>query len=289
MDVIREHYDLGNELYVATLGTRTMQYTGAYYRNGDESLDDAQLNKMHLLSLKLDLPTKGEESMLTVMDIGCGWGALAHYLATNYNVKVVGITLSKEQKKYADDNFSHPNVEIRLQDYRHVTEKFDRIVTVGMIEHVGQKNYDVFFESVNKALKEDGLYVLHTIGRQQDLFAPGGKQPFIEKYIFPGICIPCMGDMIRSSNPYFILEDFQNIGPSYAKTLRDWWKLYDENRHTLPERFQTPFFHRMWIIYLNQCESAFKYRYLNLWQFVFHKQGVLHPQANHARRFTPHF
>jgi len=276
-EVIDLHYNLGNELFVAMLGP-TMQYTCGYWKNETRTLDTAQWNKMRLLSMKLNLK-KG----LKVLDIAAGFGTFAEHLAKTYDVDVVGVTLSEAQKAYADQYCAHDRVEIRIQDYRHipVTEKYDRIVSVGMFEHVGHWNYKLFFEHVNRLLAPNGIFVLHTIGHSTFLHNQG-TDPFIEKYIFPGGCIPGLNDVTDNSFPYFILEDMQNIGPSYAKTLNAWRKNFNSAKN-IPAQFQTPSFKRMWNIYLSQCEAVFSTRYLQLWQFVFVKKGFTHGQSDYAR------
>jgi len=255
-----------------------MQYTCAYWKNETRTLDIAQLNKMRLISMKLNL-TKG----LKVLDIGCGFGTLAEYLAKTYDVDVVGVTLSGAQKAYADQHCAHDRVEIRIQDYRDipVTEKYDRIVSVGMFEHVGHHNYKSFFKHVNRLLAPDGIFVLHTMGEATVLYNKG-TDPFIEKYIFPGGCVPGLHDVTNNAFPYFVLEDMQNIGPSYAKTLHAWRKNFNSAKN-LPAQFQTPVFKRMWNLYLAQLEAVFETRYLQLWQFVFVKHDVPHLQSDYAR------
>lgn len=257
---IASHYDIGNDLYTKMLG-KSMMYTCAYFNKNDMTLDEAQYAKMELIAKKLNL-TKG----MTVLDIGCGFGSMAYHLANKYDVIVTGVTLSKEQKNYADTHFNHKNVTIELKDYRHVTNKFDRVYSIGMFEHVGRDNYKTYYDKCNELLKDDGIMLLHTIGIKNP--SKWDHNCFISKYIFPGGELPRMTDVIKDYTYQWHLEDFQNFGLSYAKTLRCWrenignWEGLDE--------YDTVF-RRKWDFYLLGCAAAFQNRDIYLWQFVYTK------------------
>jgi cyclopropane-fatty-acyl-phospholipid synthase len=257
-DNISLHYDVGNNLYSKMLG-KHMQYTCAYYHKDDLTLDEAQYAKMELIAKKLRL-----EEGLTILDIGCGFGSLANHLATKYKVNVVGVTLSKEQVKYHEEHFKHPNVHIKYMDYRDVSGTFDRVYSIGMFEHVGKINYKEYYDKCHSLLKDEGIMLLHTIGGCN---ATGGQ--FMTKYIFPECELPELSDLTKSYTDQWHLEDFQNFGQSYAKTLRAWhhnigdWQGLDE--------YDTKF-RRMWDYYLLGCAAAFQRKQIYLWQFVYTKK-----------------
>ena len=259
-DNISLHYDVGNNLYSKMLG-KHMQYTCAYYHKDDLTLDEAQYAKMELIAKKLRL-----EEGLTVLDIGCGFGSLANHLATKYKVNVVGVTLSKEQVKYHEEHFKHPNVHIKYMDYRNVTGSFDRVYSIGILEHIGKINYKTFYDKCHSLLKDEGIMLLHTIGGCN---AQRSSAVFITKYIFPEGELPTLSDLTKGYTDQWHLEDFQNFGLSYAKTLRDWqhnigdWQGLDE--------YDTKF-RRMWDYYLLGCAAAFQQKQIYLWQFVYTKK-----------------
>jgi cyclopropane-fatty-acyl-phospholipid synthase len=257
---IASHYDIGNNLYEKMLG-KYMQYTCAYFHKSNMTLDEAQLAKMELIAKKLNL-VKG----MTVLDIGCGFGSMAFHLASNYGVIVTGVTLSKEQKKYADKHFSHENVTIELKDYRHVDKKFDRVYSVGMFEHVGRDNYKEYFDKCYDLLEDDGIMLLHTIGTKDQ--SKWHYNCFINKYIFPEGELPRFIDMIGDYTNQWHLEDFQNFGLSYAKTLRNWKKNIGDWSGLKEYDIK---FRRMWDFYLLGCAAAFQNRDIYLWQFVYTK------------------
>jgi len=258
-----KHYDAGNDLYEKMLDKR-MVYTCAYWKNAS-SLDEAQEGKLDLICRKLGLK-KG----MKVLDIGCGWGSFAKYAAEKYQVEVVGVTVSKEQVKLAEKRCKGLPVKIRLQDYRDIDEKFDRIVSVGMFEHVGYKNYKAYMQVVSRCLKDDGLFLLHTIGGNSSKIK---GEPWLDKYIFPGGMIPSIKQIGKSIEKKFVMEDFHNFGFDYYTTLMEWYKNFDSNwdkiKHNYNERF-----YRMWKFYLLLCAGGFKSRHLQLWQIVLSKKGV---------------
>ena len=212
---ISHHYDIGNELFEKMLG-KHMQYTCAYFNKPNMTLDEAQYAKMELIAKKLDLKPN-----MKVIDIGCGFGSLAQHLAKRYNVYVIGVTLSKEQKSYADKHFPHPKITIELKDYRHVRGQFDRVYSVGMFEHVRRSNYKEYYDKCYELLKPDGIMLIHTIGTNSRKW---NQYSFINKYIFPGGELPHIENLTHSFVDKWHLEDWQNMGLSYAKTLRAWHK-----------------------------------------------------------------
>lgn len=205
---------------------------------------------------------------MTVLDIGCGWGGLAKYLTENYGVQVLGITISKEQAKLAEELCKGLPVNIRIQDYRSLEGKFDRIVSVGMFEHVGVKNYPAYFNTVNRCLKEEGIFLLHTIG----LSAPSryGMDPWLDKYIFPNAYLPSTGQIVRAFEPFFKLEDWHNFGDYYDRTLMCWYDNFNRNWQFIQKNYDNRFF-RMWNYYLLSCAATFRSGKNSLWQVVLTK------------------
>ena len=254
-----QHYDVGNELYTRMLD-KNMCYSCGYWKEAD-NLDDAQEAKLDLICRKLKL-----KPGMSVLDIGCGWGSFAKFAAEKYGVKVVGVTISKEQKKLAEERCKGLDVEIRLQDYRDVKDKFDRILSIGMFEHVGPKNYQAYFDTVNRCLKEDGLTLLHTIGRKETGKPIG--DPWLDKYIFPGGVLPSVYQISEVTDKLFRLEDWHNFGPYYDLTLMEWHKNFNESWNEIKKDYDERFF-RMWNYYLLICAAAFRSRDIQLWQVVF--------------------
>ena len=257
------HYDLGNDLYEAMLDTR-MVYTCGYWKVAT-TLDEAQEAKLDLVCRKIGLKA-GDH----ILDIGCGWGSFAKYAAEKYGATVVGITISKEQAALARERCAGLPIEIRVQDYREVNETFDHIVSLGMFEHVGVKNYPAYFEVVRRCLKEDGLFLLHTIG---NTYSQVTSDAWIEKYIFPGGMLPSVSQIGTAIEKLFVMEDWHNFGTHYDKTLMAWFKNFDAAwpslRATYGERF-----YRMWKYYLLSCAGAFRARNVHLWQIVLSPRGV---------------
>lgn len=260
LEVGKKHYDAGNDLYRLMLDKR-MNYSCAYWKNA-KTLDKAQEDKLDLICKKLQLK-KGEK----VLDIGCGWGSFAKFAAQKYKVKVTGITISKEQAKLAKEVCKGLDIDIRLQDYRKLNEKFDKIVSIGMFEHVGVKNYKTYMKTVSKNLKENGLFLLHTIGRNTSVIT---TDPWFNKYIFPNSMLPSLKQISKASESIFILEDWHSFGPDYDKTLMEWHNNFNKNwdkiKHNYDERFK-----RMWNYYLMASAGSFRARRNQLWQIVFSK------------------
>ena len=239
----KEHYDIGNDLYQLMLDKR-MTYTCGYWKNA-KNLEEAQEAKLDLICKKLGLK-KGDK----VLDIGCGWGSFAKYAAEKYGARVVGITVSKEQVELARKLCKGLPVEIRIQDYREVNEKFDHVVSIGMFEHVGYKNYRTFFKTVHKCLKDDGLFLLHTMG-QRDSY-PDFNHPdyhWVLKHIFPNGMIPSIKQIGKATEELFVMEDWHTFREDYDKTIMAWWNNFDKNWPKLRAKYGDRFY-RMWRFYV---------------------------------------
>lgn len=260
----QHHYDLGDDLFAAMLDKR-MLYSCGYWKNA-KNLDQAQEHKLELICKKLYL-----KPGMKVLDIGCGWGGLALYAAKNYGVSVVGVTVSKEQAAYAQKIAQGYPVEIRLQDYRDVHETFDRIVSVGMFEHVGYKNYDTFMRIACNLLADDGLMLLHTIGGNRSETC---GDDWIEKYIFPNGMLPSISQIGAAIENRFVMEDWHNFSADYDKTLMAWHANFIKHWPELQSKYGDEFY-RMWNYYLLSCAGMFRARCLQLWQIVLSKKGVL--------------
>lgn len=262
-EVAHQHYDLGNDLFTCMLDKRKM-YSCGYFKN-TENLDEAQEAKLKLSCEKLQL-----KPGMRLLDIGCGWGGLARYAAENYGVQVVGVTISKEQQTFASEYCKHLDVDIRLQDYRDIEDCFDRIISIGMFEHVGPLNYPVYMRKVHDLLKQEGLFLLHSIGTTTS--APL-TDPWFRRYIFPNAVLPLASQIAKTSEPFFVMEDWQNFGAFYDKTLSCWYQNFTTHWPELQSQFDDRFY-RMWTYYLLTCAGAFRARKLQLWQTVFSKGGV---------------
>lgn len=259
----KEHYDLGNDLFNAMLDPN-MQYSCAYWKDAD-TLADAQVAKLKMICEKLQL-----KPGMKVLDIGCGWGGLAAYMAKEYGVSVVGVTISKEQQQLAQKRCEGLPVQIMLQDYRDLNEEFDRIVSVGMFEHVGPKNYRTYFNVVNRCLKKDGLFLLHCIGSNTS----GVKaDAWISKYIFPNGCLPSIRQIADEAEGHLIMEDWHNFGADYDKTLMAWDENFVRAWDSIKDSY-SPRFYRMFRYYLNACAGAFRARDIQLWQVLFSHSGL---------------
>ena len=260
---VAHHYDLGNEFYKLFLD-KNMLYSCAYFHNDNQSLEQAQRNKLRLIASKLNLQP-GQK----VLDIGCGWGDMALYLASMEDVHVIGVTLSTEQQKLATERAAEmglsDRVEFRLQDYRELTEQFDRVVSVGMFEHVGVAHYDEFFAKLNDLMPDDGLALIHSIGHMSP---PGMASKFMRKYIFPGAYSPALSEVFASveRNSLWCL-DLEFLRVHYANTLAHWEKRFQENRDKVEEMYDERFA-RMWEFYLISAEAMFRTGS----QLVFHMQ-----------------
>ncbi|HLB57554.1 MAG TPA: cyclopropane fatty acyl phospholipid synthase [Gammaproteobacteria bacterium] len=261
LDVGKKHYDIGNVLFEKMLDSR-MNYTCGYWKNA-QNLDEAQLAKLELTCQKLAL-----KPGMRLLDIGCGWGALAKYAAEKYGVSVVGVTISEQQRDYAQKNCAGLPVDIRFQDYRDVKEKFDRISSLGMFEHVGHQNYETYMKIVHDCLKDDGLFLLHTIGDN----LTSVPNEWITKYIFPNGMLPSITLIGKSIEGLFVMEDWHNFGADYDKTLMAWQHNFATHWNELKNEYDDRFY-RMWNYYLLSCAGGFRSRTVQLWQIVLSKGG----------------
>ncbi|GAB0114086.1 class I SAM-dependent methyltransferase [Acidisoma sp. C75] len=253
---VAHHYDLNGRLYSLFLD-RDRQYSCAYFPRGDETLEEAQLAKKHHIAAKLKL----DRPDLSVLDIGCGWGGMALTLARDYGARVTGITLSSEQlaeaRARAEAEGLTDRVKFELLDYRAVQERFDRIVSVGMFEHVGVNHYGAYFNMVKRTLKDDGVALIHTIGRSD---GPGTTNPWIAKYIFPGGYSPALSEMMTAIQRVgLIATDIEVLRLHYAKTLREWRRRFAANRDAIQALYDERFC-RMFEFYLAGSELAFHYQ-----------------------------
>ncbi len=264
--VAEGHYDLGNDLYEVMLDKR-MIYTCAYWSATlkPKNLDEAQEAKLDLICRKIRLK-KGDR----VLDIGCGWGGFAQYAAEHYGASVVGITISKEQLALAQERCKGLPIELRFQDYRDVNETFDHIVSIEMFEAVGYKNFRTYFECAARCLKDDGLFLLQTIG---DNYSRIVGEPWIEKYIFPNGALPSLAQIGKAVEGLFVVEDLHNFGADYDRTLMAWFANFDAAWPTLREKYGERFY-RMWKYYLHCFAGSFRTRTISDWQIVFSKKGV---------------
>lgn len=258
-----KHYDQGNDLYRAMLG-KSLTYTCGYWQDA-KNLDEAQEAKLDLVCRKIGL--KPEDS---VLDIGCGWGSFLKFAAEKYKAKGVGITVSKEQVSLAQELCNNFPIEIRLEDYRNIKGKFDHVVSLGMFEHVGRKNYRDYMKIVHNALKDSGLFLLHTIGSSKSLV---NTDPWIQKYIFPNSMLPSIAQIGKSIEGLFVMEDWHNFGADYDKTLMAWFQNFNLAWPEL-SKYYSERFYRMWKYYLMSSAASFRSRQIQLWQIVLSKNGV---------------
>ena len=261
----RHHYDIGNDLYTRMLDKR-MMYSCAYWRGADD-LDKAQEAKLDIVCRKLDL-----QPGMRVLDIGCGWGGMARYAAEKYGVEVVGITVSKEQASYAERICQGLPVTIKLQDYRKVGGIFDRVLSLGMFEHVGYKNYRIFMRNVRRFLRENGLALLHTIGNNRTTTT---TDKWINRYIFPNSMLPSPKQISAASEGLFVIEDWHNFGADYDTTLMHWYSNFEKCWQELRGDKYDERFYRMWKYYLLACAGSFRARKNQLWQLVLSPMGCV--------------
>jgi cyclopropane-fatty-acyl-phospholipid synthase len=261
-EVAERHYDIGNDVFEAMLDS-SMSYSCAYWSRAD-NLEQAQHDKLDMICRKLELKP-GER----LLEIGCGWGGLARHAATHYGVEVLGVTVSVEQKKLAEICCQGLPVDIQLLDYRLLQGCFDKIVSVGMFEHVGPKNHAIYFQKAFDVLKDDGLFLLHTIGN----FATSTHtDPWIDRHIFPNGKVPSAREITKAIEQRFIIEDWHNFGQDYDRTLMAWWKNFDQAWPSLSAKYDERFY-RMWKYYLMCCAGYFRSRQGQLWQLVLSKQS----------------
>jgi cyclopropane-fatty-acyl-phospholipid synthase len=257
------HYDIGNDLYEIMLD-ESMAYSCGYWKKAT-TLKEAQEAKFDLVCRKLNLE-KGQK----ILDIGSGWGGFMQFAAQKYGVSCIGITVSKEQVKYANKISKNLPVETRLQDYRDITGRFDHIVSFGMFEHVGYKNYRAFMKKVNSILKDNGLFLLHTIGNNISVVF---VDSWMGKYIFPNSMLPSIKRIAESIEGLFVMEDWHNFGADYDTTLMNWYGNFNAGWDRLRDKYGDRFY-RMWKYYLLLSAGSFRSRKNQLWQIVLSKKGV---------------
>jgi cyclopropane-fatty-acyl-phospholipid synthase len=261
--IAKRHYDIGNRLFSMMLDKR-MNYSCAYW-NRAATLDEAQEAKLELICRKMGLVPG-----MRVLDIGCGWGSFARFAAEKFAARVLGITVSRQQVEFAADYCQGLDVQIELQDYRKVQGQFDRIVSIGMFEHVGYKNYATFMNVVHRCLSPDGLFLLHTIGSNTSSHS---TDPWFNKYIFPNSMLPSARQITSAAEGLFVLEDWHSLGPHYDRTLMAWHANFTRNWDHVKDAYDQRFY-RMWSYYLLLSAGAFRARSNQLWQIVFSKNGI---------------
>lgn len=257
------HYNIGNDLYEAMLD-KHMLYSCGYWKGAD-NLDQAQENKLRLIFNKLQL-----EPGMKVLDIGCGWGGAARFAAEQYGVSVTGVTVSSEQVKKAEELGQNLPVDISLMDYRDIQGTYDRIYSIGMFEHVGVKNYRQFFKITSQCLKDDGLFLLHTIGSKRSSM---NTDKWTHKYIFPNSMLPSAKQITTASEGLHVMEDWHAFGNDYYKTLKAWHTNFEHHWPDLKQAYDERFY-RMWRYYLLSAAGSFRARNVQLWQILFSNNGI---------------
>jgi len=266
--IAEAHYDLDNDLFMSFLDPYN-QYSCAYFDNTDD-LAQAQRNKLELICRKLDIQP-GDR----ILDIGCGWGGFAHYVAYHYDCSVTGVNISKEQIRYARDRCKGLPVKIVSADYRSIKGTYNKIVSVGMFEHVGYKNYRTFMDVAHRCLTDDGIFLLHAIGGNASRIK---CDPWITRHIFPNGMLPSITQIGKAVEGIFVMEDWHNLGPHYDRTLMAWNDNFQRAWPELEKKYDTRF-KRMWEYYLLSCAGAFRARNIQLWQTVFTKIGTAQPNC----------
>ncbi len=265
-EVGEHHYDLGNDLYEAMLDKR-LNYTCAYWANAD-NLDDAQEAKLDLVCRKIGL-----EPGMTVLELGCGWGSFAKYAAEKYGAQVLGVTVSKEQVALGMQRCEGLPVELRLQDYRDVSGTYDRVISIGVMEHVGYRNYRTYMEVTDRTLNDGGIAFFHTIGHN---WSTTTANAWSNKYIFPNGMLPSIAQLSRAIEGLFVVEDWHNIGPHYDPTLMAWHANFEAAWPELKKRYDERFY-RMWRYYLLSSAGGFRARAQQVWQVVMTRPGTPAP------------
>ncbi len=269
---VAPHYDLGNDLFEKFLDTEYMAYTCAYWRRGAQTLEQAQEDKLRLVAEKLGL-----EPGMRVLDLGCGWGPFARFAAREYGVSVLGVTLSKEQAELGNRRCAGLPVELRVADYREVGGTFERVVSIGCLEHVGHRNHRRFFRQVHDRLADDGIALVHSIGVIGSQYMVGG---FIDHYVFPLVNLPSIAQIGRAIDGLLVLEDLHNIGPDYERTLLEWNRRFQAAWPELEARYGGLLggrFKRMFEFYLLGCAGFSRARGHQVWQMVLTKARVPQP------------
>ena len=270
---VKHHYDIGEELYDLFLDKKHRQYSCAYFLKENESLEDAQQNKINHIIKKLNLKP-GQK----VLDIGCGWGGMAFEIARQSQCEVKGISLSENQIKYCKNKAKELNMDnqvyFELCDYREIRDKFDRVVSVGAMEHFGKKFYKTFFKKVKDILNDDGICLLHTIG---SVDSPTSPQTWIQKRIFPGGIVPSLSDMVVPiQKTGLIISDCETLIHHYDKTLKAWLDRFMKNKEKAKYMYDKEFV-RMWEFYLASCSAAFKFKDLVVYQLQLVKNFTAPP------------
>ncbi len=262
---IRRHYDQGNDLFEAMLDPR-MIYSCAYWKDAT-TLDEAQDAKLDLVCRKVGL-----RPGMRVLDIGCGWGGFAKFAAERYGVSVVGITLAEEQLALGKERCAGLPIELRMQDYRHLEgERFDAVVSIGMFEHVGHKNYRTMMNIMRQCVVDEGLCLLHTIGNNA---TESSYDPWMNDNIFPNAMLPSIAQIGRAAEGVFVIEDLHNFGTDYDKTLMAWNRNFERGWSALRHGAYDERFRRMWRCFLLTCAGMFRAREQQLWQVVLSPSGV---------------
>ena len=259
----RDHYDIGNDLYKIMLGKR-MQYTCGYFKNTDD-LDEAQDAKLDLICRKLGL-----QPGMRVLELGCGFGGFAIYAAEKYGVEVVGYNVSKAQLELARQMAGDLPVTFHLADYREASGEYDAVVSIGMMEHIGYKNYRTMMEVIERSMTDEAVALVHTIGNNMSRLRSEG---FVDKYLFPNAVSPSVAQFGKAIDGLLVLEDVQNIGPDYSPTLLAWWKNFDAGYEKLDHLVYDERFYRLWRYYLLAASGASTSRKGQLWHWTMTKMG----------------
>jgi len=267
-EVGEQHYDLGNDLYRAMLDKR-LNYTCAYWRNAD-NLDDAQEAKLELVCRKINV-----HPGMRILELGCGWGSFAKYAAEKYGAEVLGVTISKEQVALGNELCQGLPVELRLQDYREVEGQFDAVISIGVMEHVGYKNYHTYMDVVDRCLRPDGIAFIHTIGGNRSITT---GEPWTDRYIFPNGMLPSITRLGKAMERRFVMEDWHNFGPYYDQTLMAWHANFNAAWPSLKEKYGERF-RRMWNYYLLSSAGGFRSRSQQLWQIIMTRPGNPQPDC----------
>ena len=260
------HYDLGNDLFFSFLDSRN-QYSCGYFQ-GTDDLEEAQGKKLDLICRKINLQPSDH-----VLDIGCGWGGFARFAAEQYGCSVTAVNISGEQISFARDYCKGLPVTFLLGDYRQIQGSFDKVVSIGMFEHVGQKNYRAFMKTVHRCLKRGGIFLLHTIGSNVSVI---NCDEWINRYIFPNGMLPSISQIGKAAESLFIIEDLHNLCTHYHKTLLSWNERFQKAWPALAGKYG-PMFKRMWEYYLLSCAGAFRARNIQVWQIVMSKEKYEQP------------
>ncbi|HVP22244.1 MAG TPA: cyclopropane fatty acyl phospholipid synthase [Anaerolineaceae bacterium] len=264
-------YDLGNDLYCAMLDKR-LNYTCGYWKDAT-NLDDAQDAKLELVCRKIGL-----KAGMRVLEFGCGWGSFAAYAAEKYGAHVTGVTISREQLSFAQEVCKGLPVELRFQDYREVEGKFDAVISIGMVEHVGYKNYGTYMQVVDRCLDENGIALIHCIGNNQSMTF---GDAWTTTYIFPNGMLPSIAQLGKAMEEKFVMEDWHNFAPHYVPTLLAWYANFEKAWPALRAKYGDRFY-RMWRYYLLNSAGAFRARAQQLWQIVFTRRGTTQPECRYS-------